>query len=77
MQVEFNLAGVLPASPLLGSVRPVARGALHCNGFAGGIADPPHSYGRKKTRETKNVASRNYLPANVTNIVMQLLREEE
>ena len=27
--------------------------------------------------ETKNVTSRNYLPANVTNIVMQMRQEEE
>jgi len=77
MQGEFNLAGALPASPLLGSVRPLARGALHCNGFSGRIADSPHSHGKKATWETKNVASRNYFPANVTNIVIQIRRGEE
>ena len=72
MQGEFNLAVSLATSPLLGIVRPVARGAMHCNGFAGRIADSPHSYGKKATWETKNVTSRNYPPANVTNIVMQI-----
>jgi len=58
---EFNLAGVLPASSLLGSVRPVVRGTLHCNGFAGRIADSPRSYGKKATWETIIVTSRNYI----------------
>ena len=74
MQGKFNLAGVLPASPLLGSVRPVARGALYRNGFGGRIADSPHSYEKKATWGTKNVSTRNHPPGNVTNIVMQIRR---
>ena len=77
MQKEFNLAFFLPASPLPGSVRPVARGALHRNVFAGGMANIPHNYGKKTTWETKNVPSRNYPTVNVTNIVMQIRWGEE
>ena len=54
-----------------------ARGSLRCDGFACGVEDSPHSDGKKTTWETKNVTSRNYLPANVTNIVMQIRQEEE
>jgi hypothetical protein len=39
---------------------------------SGGNRDSPISHGKKTTWETKNVTPRNYFPANVTNIVMQI-----
>ena len=40
------------------------------------IGDSPKA-GKKTTWETKNVTSRDSLPANVTNIVMQMRQEAE
>ena len=67
---ERDDADPASAAPLPGRPRPVARRALRRNGFVCHIVDSTDSYGKKTSWETKIVTSRNYLPANVTNIVV-------
>jgi len=61
----------------VGCPRPTARCVPRCSEFSGGIGDFPDKCGQELPGGTKNVTSRHYLPANVTNIVMQMRQEEE